>query len=119
MRDDRAIRRLRGQLDGLERLGQGSDLVELDQNGVGDAQVDATAEELGVGDEHVVADQLDAIPELGGQVCPTIPVLFRHAVLDGDDRVPIAQLHPVVGELGRAQGAPFALEDVLTVLPEL
>src|SRR6267143_2812573 len=49
-----------GQLDGVDGLGNGADLIQLDQNSVGDAFVDAAGESFGVGDEEVVADELDA-----------------------------------------------------------
>ena len=47
-----------GHLDRGEGLGQRADLVDLDQDRVGDALVDAFLQDLGVGDEQVVADQL-------------------------------------------------------------
>ena len=50
---------LAGDADRLEGLGQGADLVDLDQDRVADAELDAAPQPLGVGDEEVVADQLD------------------------------------------------------------
>ena len=41
-----------------ERLGQRADLVDLDEDRVGHAGVDAAPQALGVGDEEVVADEL-------------------------------------------------------------
>ena len=49
-----------GQFDGFERLRQGADLVDLDQDRVAGAFGDAAAQALGVGDEQIVADELDA-----------------------------------------------------------
>ena len=46
-------------LDGVERLGQRADLVDLDQDRVGEPAPDALGQPLGVGDEDIVADQLD------------------------------------------------------------
>src|ERR1700694_4451720 len=43
--DDGAVTRALGQLDGFERLGEGADLVELDQDRVGDALADALLED--------------------------------------------------------------------------
>ena len=43
-------------LDGLQSLGYGSDLVQLDQNGVTTAKGDSLCQSLGVGYEEVVAD---------------------------------------------------------------
>ena len=42
---------------------------------------------LGVGDEEVVADDLDLVAELVGQELPAVPVVLGQAVLDGDDGV--------------------------------
>ena len=53
-----------GHLHGLQGLGQGADLVDLDQQGVGGAHRDALGQALGVGDEEVVADDLDLVADL-------------------------------------------------------
>ena len=50
---------LRAQFDRVDGFGHAADLVELDQDGVGDAFVDAARETFRVGDEKIVADQLD------------------------------------------------------------
>ena len=52
---------------GLDRLGERPDLVHLDENRVGDAALDPVAQPLGVRDEDVVADELDAVAELARQ----------------------------------------------------
>ena len=43
----------------FERLGERADLVDLDQHRVRDARRDAAIETFDVGDEEVVADELD------------------------------------------------------------
>ncbi len=73
--------------DRLERLGEGADLVELDQDGVGGALLDAAREALDVRDEEVVADELHAVADAAGERRPAVPVVLGHAVLDGDDGV--------------------------------
>ena len=40
---------------------------------------------LGVGDEQVVAHQLDLAAQLAGHLLPAFPVLFIQTVLDGDE----------------------------------
>ena len=52
-----------GQLDRLERLGERADLVDLDEDGVGDPALDALLQALHVGDEQVVADELHPVAE--------------------------------------------------------
>ena len=39
-----------------------------------------------VGDEQIVADELDLVAELVGQLLPAVPIVFGAAVFDGDDR---------------------------------
>jgi hypothetical protein len=66
------------------RLGQRADLVDLDEQGVGGLGVDAALEPLRVGDEEVVADDLDAAAQLLGQRLPAVPVVLGERVLDRD-----------------------------------
>ena len=51
--------------DRVERLGERADLVDLDEDRVADAEVDAALQALGVRDEQVVADELDACRRSG------------------------------------------------------
>ena len=44
--------------DRLQGFGQGADLVDLDQHGVGNAAFDAFDDQLGIGAEDIVADEL-------------------------------------------------------------
>ena len=55
------------QLDGLKRLRQRADLVDLHEDGVGGLGFDAFLEVLSVGDEEIVADELDLVAELVGE----------------------------------------------------
>ena len=52
-----------GQRHGVEGLGERADLIDLDEDRVGHTGVDAALEPLGVGDEDVVADQLDPVAD--------------------------------------------------------
>ena len=66
-------------LDGVEGLGQGADLVYLDENCVCSAQSDTLLDTLGVGDEQVVADDLNLVAEALGHQLPAFPVVLAHA----------------------------------------
>ncbi len=48
---------------------------------------DAAGDALDVGDEEVVADELDLRAERRRQELPALPVVLGQAVLDGDDGV--------------------------------
>ena len=119
VRHDRAVARLAGHPDRLEGLGQGADLVDLDEDRVGDAGLDPAAQALGVGDEEVVADELAAVADLVGQGLPAVPVLLVHPVLDRDDRVAVDRVGPVGGQLGRGERAVLVGELVGAVGEDL
>src|SRR5690606_355409 len=65
-----------GQPDRVQGLREGADLVDLDQQRVGHAAVDAVLQPLRVGDEQVVPDQLHLVTDLGGQLLPAVPVVL-------------------------------------------
>ena len=98
------------QRDSVEGLGQGADLVHLHQQCVGRTAVDAVFEALGVGDEEVVADQLDLVADRFGEGNPAVPVILGQGVLDGDHRELGDQCRVEVGHLGSSVG--LALEGV-------
>ena len=68
-----------GHLDGVERLGERADLVDLDEDRVGGAELDALFEVLDVGDEEVVADELALAADGLGEGHPAVPVVLGHA----------------------------------------
>src|SRR5690554_6463702 len=68
------------KVNGLEGLGQGADLVDLDQDGVAYALLKTHLQSLYVGYEEVVTDELATITNAVGQHLPTIPVILSHAV---------------------------------------
>jgi hypothetical protein len=71
--------------DRLQRLGDGADLVDLDQRRVPDAAGDGVGDDGRIGDEDVVADELDPVAQPGGERGPAVPVVLAQAVLDQPD----------------------------------
>src|SRR6478736_567604 len=114
VRADGGVAVLVGQADGVEGFGDGADLVQLDEDRVGGAGLDAARQALDVGDEEVVADQLDLVAELVGEELPAVPVVLVEAVFDGHDGVLGDPLGPHVDELFARQ--LLAVERVLAVL---
>ena len=109
-----------GHLDHVEGFGQRADLVDLDQDGVGHALLDALGQPLRVGHEEVVAHELDPLAQPLGQEPPALPVVLGHAVLDRQDGVLVDQFLVEVDHLGRALlGVGFGLEIIGAVLVEL
>ena len=55
------------QLDRIQGLAERADLVDLDQERIRDAALDAFGENLRVGHEQIVADQLHPLAERPGE----------------------------------------------------
>ncbi len=68
-------------LDCSQSFGQRTDLVEFDQDGVSDTFFDTFFQDLGVGYEQVVTNQLDFVAQNFGLVCETVPVRFVQSEL--------------------------------------
>ncbi len=103
-----------GHAHRFQRFGQGSDLVHLDQNRIGDAFVDAHLQAFRVGDEQIVSHQLDLLAQGIGHRLPSVPIVLGHTVFNRDDGI---LLHPVGPELDHLLAGALALvrflEDVL------
>ena len=119
MRHHDRIAGLVGHLDRGERLGQRADLVDLDQDGIGAAIFDAVGKPLDVGDKEVVADELTLVADQISQFLPAVHVVFRHAVLDRDDRITRSQIGEIFRLLRARAGLVLAAIDIFAVLEEL
>ena len=63
-------------LDRVKRFRQAADLVDLDQDRVADALLDAVGQADRIGHEQIVTDQLDLLADGGGEGCPAFPVVL-------------------------------------------
>ena len=84
-RDDAGETCLLGGLPGLIRFGEGAALVGLQQDCVGGAAEGGLADPGRLGDQEVVADDLDAVPDLVGEGGEADVVVLGQGVLDRDD----------------------------------
>jgi len=96
------------EFNGVERLGERADLVDFDENRIGHALLDAFAQELHVGDEQIVADELDPVAELVRELLPVGPVALRAAVFNAGDGILAAEFAVEVHQL-----PPVSLRPVL------
>src|SRR5690554_4495583 len=115
-------RRVAGVLshfDGIQSFRQATDLVELDQDGVTNALLDALLQDLGVGYEQIITNQLYLAAQLVSQDLPAIPIALVHAILDGHNRITLTQACQVIGEAFRIKALAFARQLILTVFVEL
>jgi hypothetical protein len=74
-----------GVLGGLDRLGQGTNLVDLKQKSVAGLELDGLLDAQRVGDSQIITDNL----EVGGlvEVAPGLPVVLGERILDGNNGV--------------------------------
>ncbi len=61
MRNDGVVPGFAGEFDGVNGLRDATDLIELDEDCVGNSFVDAAREPLGVGHKEIIADELDSL----------------------------------------------------------
>ena len=88
---------LLGHAHRLDRLGDGADLVDLEQQRVARLLLDGRLDARRVGHEQVVAD--DLAEARGGEGRGVVPVVLVEGVLDRDDRVVLAEALVEVEEL--------------------
>ena len=100
MRNDRAIVGFLCHRHRLQRFGHCADLIQLNEDCVGDPVVDALSENLWIGNEVVVADQLQPVAERIGQLLPAFTVFFTHAVFKRHDGVLLRPLGVKPDHLG-------------------
>lgn len=76
------------ELNSLDRFGDGTDLVDLEEQSIARLLLNGSLDSLGVGDGQVISDNLDLgrLVEVG----PSLPVVLCEWVLDGADVVLLA-----------------------------
>lgn len=62
--------------NGFNSLTKGADLVGLNQDSVGGLFVDGALKKFGVGNEQIIANQLDFTADRFVKLFPTVPVIF-------------------------------------------
>ena len=82
MRDHRGVACAFGHFNGGKSLGQRADLVHFDQDGISNPFGDAFAQNFGIGHEQIISHQLDFFAQFLRQCCPTVPIIFGHAVFN-------------------------------------
>src|SRR5579863_3350044 len=119
VRHDGGIASLVGHFDRAQRFRQCADLIDLDQDRVGTAVLDAVGQPLHIGDKQVIAHQLAFGADQIGQFLPAFHVVFGHAVLDGDDGITRGEIGQIFRLFGARAGLFLAAIDVGAVLEEL
>ena len=120
MRHDSGVARALRQLNCLQRLGQRSNLVQLDQDRIADPIADALREDLHVGHKDIVPDQLHTFPKTLGQHAPALPVKLTQTILDRQNRKAVHEARVVPDHLlGRPLRLPFSFEAIPALVVEL
>ncbi len=119
MRNHRRVASIFGHFDRVQRLAQRADLIELDQNRIGDIVVDTALQDCSIGHEQVVAHQLYTVTNQFGQGRPAVPVALVHTIFNRDDRVALSQAIQIGGKARRIKFFAFTAELVFAVFVKL
>lgn len=92
MRDNSRVACIFRHFNCSQRFGQRTDLVEFDQDGVSDAFLDTFFQDLGVGYEQIVTNQLDFVAQNFSLVREASPIRFVQTVFDRYDWVLFSQI---------------------------
>ena len=65
------------------------------------SSLDSFAQKFDVGHEKIVADQLNLVAEPRRQFLPAVPIVFRAAVLDRDDRETARKVRIIIDQFRR------------------
>ena len=79
-------------IDSVECLGEGTDLVYLDEDRVTTALSDTTTEVFDIRYEEVITYELDLLAELVGELLPAFPVVLCHTIFNRVDRILLYEL---------------------------
>ncbi len=74
------------------RFGERANLIDFDQDAVGDPFIDSALESGRIGHKQIVADQLNPFAATIGQHFPAIPIVFAAAIFNRADWIPIGPL---------------------------
>ena len=105
-------------LDRGQRFGQRADLVDLDQDRIGDAVFDAVGQPRHVGDENIVADELAFLADFLRQHLPARGIVLGHAVFDRHDRIALGQFGEIIDLLLDRAGLALAFVLIGAVVEE-
>lgn len=98
-------------LNSFDRLTDGTNLVQLNENCIGRTAPDPFLDKSRIGHVEIVADDLHSIAASSGLQTKAVPIVFGKAILDRDDRIgvdkPVVESEQLVAPAASAL-APFA-----------
>ena len=71
-----------GQCNGIQSLGQCSNLIRLDKDGIRATSLYSLGQIFHIGYKEVISDKLAPVTDFSGQQIPSEPIILRHAILD-------------------------------------
>src|ERR1700759_3230635 len=117
MRNDRRIAITPRQLNRFEGLSHSTNLVDLDQDRVGNAILNSLLQPLNVSDKKIIAHQLNAVAGLLRKRAPAFPIILSQTIFNRDDRILPRPIIPEARHLfARKLPLVALLEDVLLLV---
>jgi hypothetical protein len=75
------------EMNKIKRFRKRSDLIGLDENGIGGPDGYALSDAMSVGYEKIVTDKHSALPEKRSELAPSPEILLVEPVLDGENGI--------------------------------
>ena len=100
----------------IDSFCQSTDLVNLNQNRIGDIAFQAHLKTFDIRHKEIVTNELDFVADCVCKKFPAIPIIFSHTVFDRDNRVFACPAFPIVNHLSRSKflaSGPFEFIDAL------
>ena len=74
-----------GHLHCIQGFREGSDLIYLDEDGIGDFKLNTAAQTFDIGDKQIISHKLDLFSQMFRQVFPAFPVILPEPILNGNN----------------------------------
>ena len=118
MGDDNTKPGLLGHGYSIQRFGQGTDLVDLDQDGITRPFVNSALEPGRIGDEEIITHQLHVLPHGLGQAGKPGKAVFIQRVFDRHNRVTPDHILPEGDHLILGQCPALTRQTVIALVME-
>ena len=104
------------QCNGIQSLGQCSNLIRLDKDGIRATCLNSLGQIFHIGYKEVISDKLAPVTDFSGQQIPSEPIILRHSVLYRVYRIPVDQGFKIVHLFSHGESSALrSLKDCIII----
>ena len=115
MRNNASVTCAFSSFDSIKGFSQSTDLVYFNKDSICYAFVDALNEAFFVGNEQVVAYQLNFFTNFLGQKFPASPIVFSQTIFNGNDGIFFAKVCQIINHFFRSFNYAFTFQMIFAV----